>query len=1022
MSGDGPQGAAPVGAGPGDPDGPERASGHPRGPRWSAAGEFLDGGPVLVLVVLFVLNAVDELTRTAFGVLAPDIASDLGTSLAGMFTVLALIAAVALGLQVPVAAAADRFNRVHLAVMGGVLMAVFTTLVGFSPNIWVLGLTMGAAGLGKSFIDPTHNSLLADTYAPHVRARVFAVHRGANAVGQFAGPLLAGFIAYAFSWRAPFIVFGPVILVAAAAALLITEPVRGRWERLSADAPEHLVELEEPPPTMAEAWRMCWKVDSLRRIYRTLPFLAPAVVGFVSFAAFLYADEFGLDERSRGVIASLSEPAQLVGLAIGATLGTRLFRRDPSAVFRFLGSVATAVALLALGFAFSPEWFVSVWEIRIPWVAVLFNMAISGSLAFLIPGIFAAIASAIPPRARATGFSMMSVFVIPGLVVLPLIGAVGDSLGMRVGMALMAPMFAIGGIAIGSAGGLLARDIEDVATASAARAEALHRRNEGRRQVLTVRNLEVGYGGVQVLFGVDLDVAEGEVLALLGTNGAGKSTLLRAISGITEADKGAVLLDGVDITHAPPEQVAARGIVTMPGGRGVFPGLTVAENLRAAAWLQRRAQRPLRTEAEAFEMFPPLERRRDEPAANLSGGQQQMLALAMALLARPRLLMIDELSLGLAPLVVEQLLEAVRSIAAAGTTVIVVEQSVNVALTLADRAYFMEKGEIRFEGPTADLLERPDLLRSVFFGEAGTVPAAGETVSPGVRPSPAKRGPSEPAGDEAPRPAALELEGIARRFGGILAVDRVGFAVGEGEILGLVGANGAGKTTLFDIISGFTAADEGCVRLRGVDITHMGPHLRARAGLGRSFQDAALFGGLTVQQALAVAHDTTTEVRNPLLEGLAMPAAFESEEAVRESVDSLIDSFGLERHRSRFVHELSTGTRRVVDLAALVALRPSVVLLDEPSSGIAQRESEALRGVITSMRDEFGFTILVIEHDMALLRAVADRLVALESGSVIAEGLPGEVLSDPAVIQSYLGGSATVLNRSGARPVGGGAP
>ncbi len=141
---------------------------------------MLDDGPVMVLVILFVLNGVDELTRTAFGVLAPDIADDFGVGLAGIFTVLALVAAVALGLQVPVATLADRHNRVRLAALGGVIMAVFSTLVGFSPGLWILGITMAATGLGKSFIDPTHNSLLADHFSPDVRARVFAFHRAAN--------------------------------------------------------------------------------------------------------------------------------------------------------------------------------------------------------------------------------------------------------------------------------------------------------------------------------------------------------------------------------------------------------------------------------------------------------------------------------------------------------------------------------------------------------------------------------------------------------------------------------------------------------------------------------------------------------------------------------------------------------------------------------------------------------------------------------------------------------------------------
>ncbi|MCP4436536.1 MAG: MFS transporter [Actinomycetia bacterium] len=977
---------------------------------------MLDDGPVMVLVILFLLNGVDELTRTAFGVLAPDIADDFGVGLTGIFTVLAFVAAVALGLQVPVATLADRYNRVRLAVFGGMVMAVFSTLVGFSPNIWILGITMGATGLGKSFIDPTHNSLLADHFSPDVRARVFAFHRAANSVGQFAGPLLAGFIAYYFSWRAPFILFGPIILLVALLALFIKEPIRGRFEREAAGANEELLDIEEPPPSMAEAWRMCWKVDSLRRIYRTLPFLAPAIVGFVSFASFLYADEFGLDERSRGVAASFTEPAQILGLVIGASVGTRMYRKDPRLVFRFLGTVALGVAVLAVAFALSPAWFLSIGEIKLPWVALLINAVISGSLAFLIPGILAALSVAIPPRARAMGFSMMSVFVIPGLVLLPIIGALGDAWGIRTGMMLMAPMFAIGGFSIQSAGVLIKRDIDDVWTGSAARAEVLHQRREGVAKLLLVRGADVSYGDVQVLFGVDFEVDEGEIVALLGTNGAGKSTLLKAISGIAEADRGAVLFDGVDITHAPPNEIASKGIVQMPGGKGVFPTLSIAENLRAAAWMNRREADVVDERiAEVYEMFPALNSRRSEAAANLSGGQQQMLALGMAFLSRPRLLMIDELSLGLAPLVVEQLLGTVREIANRGTTVIIVEQSVNVALSLADHAFFMEKGEIRFSGPTAELLERPDVLRSVFM--EGAAKGAGSANGNGSADRSDGGGSTEPVTRRRERErsddTALRLAGVTRRFGGITAVHEVDLDIRAGEIVGIIGANGAGKTTLFDIISGFTSLDTGRIELCGHDISQLSPHKRAAVGLGRSFQDAALFPSLTVEQTLAVAHEMSMDVRNPLIEGLWLPAAYESEEAVAESVDRLVDLFGLGAFRSKFVHELSTGSRRIVDIAALVAHRPDVVLLDEPSSGIAQRESEALVPVINRMRDEMGLTIVVIEHDMALLTGIADRLVALESGSVIARGAPHEVLADPAVVQSYLGGSQVAIARSG---------
>ncbi|MEZ5208837.1 MAG: ATP-binding cassette domain-containing protein [Acidimicrobiales bacterium] len=245
-------------------------------------------------------------------------------------------------------------------------------------------------------------------------------------------------------------------------------------------------------------------------------------------------------------------------------------------------------------------------------------------------------------------------------------------------------------------------------------------------------------------------------------------------------------------------------------------------------------------------MFPVLRERLDDPAANLSGGQQQMLALGMAFLSRPKLLAIDELSLGLAPVIVEQLLPIVRRIADQGTTVILVEQSVNVALTLAEKAFFMEKGEIRFSGPTAELLERPDVLRSVFLegaakgmgdGEAADAHAAADDGTTDAPPLGAGTPEAKAAAAASVRerfgippdaPPALALDDLSVRFGGIRAVDGVTFSVAAGEIVGIIGPNGAGKTTLFDLISGFTSSDGGTVALYGHDVTGLSADARAR--------------------------------------------------------------------------------------------------------------------------------------------------------------------------------------------------
>ena len=240
--------------------------------------------------------------------------------------------------------------------------------------------------------------------------------------------------------------------------------------------------------------------------------------------------------------------------------------------------------------------------------------------------------------------------------------------------------------------------------------------------LLRVAGLSVAYGRSLVLDGLSFEVAEGEIVALLGTNGAGKSTLLRAISATLPVSAGTVTFDGVDITRAATHRIVAAGLVQMPGGRATFPGLTVAENLRIGGITVRRAERDARVGA-VLDQFPILDERRDQLAGTLSGGQQQMLALGRALMSRPKLLMIDELSLGLAPAVVHELLRTIALLRDEGTSLVVVEQQVDLALDLADRAYFLERGQVRFEGPAADLRGRTDLLRAVFLTGGGPAPS-----------------------------------------------------------------------------------------------------------------------------------------------------------------------------------------------------------------------------------------------------------------------------------------------------------
>jgi ABC-type branched-subunit amino acid transport system ATPase component len=237
--------------------------------------------------------------------------------------------------------------------------------------------------------------------------------------------------------------------------------------------------------------------------------------------------------------------------------------------------------------------------------------------------------------------------------------------------------------------------------------------------VLELTGVDFSYGKVQVLFGVDLAVARGETLALLGSNGAGKSTLLRVVSGLNLPDRGVVTLRGMPITDKTAEHRVKLGIVQLIGGSATFPTLSVAENLRAGAFRYPRRDAKERLDR-AFDLFPMLGERRSAPAADLSGGQQHMLAIAIALLHDPEILLIDELSLGLAPVVVQQVLDVVRELKTQNMTMILVEQSIDIALEIADRAVVMEKGEIRFAGASRELAARDDFVRSAFLGGGST--------------------------------------------------------------------------------------------------------------------------------------------------------------------------------------------------------------------------------------------------------------------------------------------------------------
>ncbi|HEY0408215.1 MAG TPA: ABC transporter ATP-binding protein [Pyrinomonadaceae bacterium] len=234
--------------------------------------------------------------------------------------------------------------------------------------------------------------------------------------------------------------------------------------------------------------------------------------------------------------------------------------------------------------------------------------------------------------------------------------------------------------------------------------------------MLSLENVFVNYGAIKALTGVSLRVEKGEVVTLIGANGAGKSTTLRTITGLLEPVEGRVVFEGEDISGKPTHKLVARGISMSPEGRGVFANLSVRENLQMGAYLQKNKSQIAADMERAFQLFPRLKEREAQNAGTLSGGEQQMLAMGRAMMSRPRLLLLDEPSLGLAPLVVHTIFQAIEEIRGQGTTILLVEQNANAALKHSDRAYVLETGNIVMEGRSSDLAADPR-IKEAYLGE-----------------------------------------------------------------------------------------------------------------------------------------------------------------------------------------------------------------------------------------------------------------------------------------------------------------
>jgi ABC-type branched-subunit amino acid transport system ATPase component/ABC-type branched-subunit amino acid transport system permease subunit len=486
----------------------------------------------------------------------------------------------------------------------------------------------------------------------------------------------------------------------------------------------------------------------------------------------------------------------------------------------------------------------------------------------------------------------------------------------------------------------------------------------GPGTVLALDGLTVRRGADVVIRDLTLHVEAGECVALVGTNGAGKSTLLAAIAGGLRPRLGHVHIKGIGVTGAAPGVVASLGVAVHPGVQACFPDLTVAEHLRLAArYTERPSEQAI---AEVYGDYPRLDERRHVPAGALSGGERHLLAFALASLRRPDLLLVDELSLGLAPDTLAELVVALSRFRATGCTVVVVDQRLHHLAEVADRAVFLERGEIRYDGPVAGLLADDRLLRPVLSsGEPRATAAAPDELDPIAGP-------------------ALEVEGVSVAYGEVPVLAGISLAVNAGSVVGLIGGNGAGKTTLLDAIAG-SVDHGGTIRMDGADLAGRSPAARARRGLGRSFQAGSGLDALTVRECLALAQDRSFEPRSLAASVLAMPAATIAETDTLLRSELLAADAGLLEWRDTPSGDLSTGLRRRLELHMTAAHDPSVLLLDEPTSGVAAAEIPAIVSLVRliAMR---GAAVVVVDHDHDFIAQVADQVVELVEGRVAAAG------------------------------------
>jgi ABC-type branched-subunit amino acid transport system ATPase component/predicted MFS family arabinose efflux permease len=688
--------------------------------------------PLVLLTAVYTINVSDQfLLSSMFPLLKREFG--LSDTALGILSGSYLIS-VTLG-TVPFGALADRYSRTRIIAWGTAFWGITMIFTGMASGFIMLLLGRMVLGLWDPCDNPTSQSLLADYYPVNQRSKVMGIYQMGQLTGFFLLPI-GGLMGQAWGWRATFFFFALPAFAVALLSWRLPEPVRGiqerRHQRLEADE----------STVIASKYQNVTVMDAYRVILRCRSYTASLVsstVGSLFFGGIgVWTPTFliryhDLDVAEATTALSLVAVGGLVGVLTAGNLADFLTHS---------GYTSARIGVAGIARLISAPLFIAAFLVSYtPLMLVLLSFG-ALFLVAAIPPLNAARVDVLHPDLRGRGTSLDAVTQSLASAASPVIyGIIADASDLRTAYMVLIPLAAVAGLILmtfalasyrrdeqavqtmvrdehaqhiaglaeaGESAGLSVvgqpasseASGADESQADADDADAA----EEAQPLLRIEALDFSYGPIQVLFGVDLTVPEGGCHALVGRNGVGKTTLLANIGGLLHAQSGQMFLRDQDLVGIPPEQRAKLGITLMAAGQSIFPSLSVSDNLWVGAYPFAGSQ-SLVTERmeEVLDVFPALGQRLDQRAGTLSGGEQQMVALGRALVAGPDLLLIDELSLGLAPTVTVELLEVVERISGLGTTILLVEQSIGVALSVADSVFFMDRGRVSDLGPASAL-------------------------------------------------------------------------------------------------------------------------------------------------------------------------------------------------------------------------------------------------------------------------------------------------------------------------------